>query len=661
MTEEARQTMDVTTSLLQTDEGVVGALIALYRLQTPDEQNSRGTYIQNCMGFNAIDAGIMSSFAEQYLSRQYLSGKQLALAKAKLLKYRVQINALQPAPLALNKPVPRVPQTSTVRKDKDLLIIRFEPTADLIRLVKAIPGRRYDGIMRQWTCPAELENLETLEKLGFAVDEATQAWKRRLSETSFEPVEVAGLKGTLRPFQKEGVGFLVSRDGRGLLGDEMGLGKTMQALAYIQHRQFNLTVVVCPATLKINWERETTKWTTLSVTSISGQEPYRVANGWRILIINYDILTFWADMLASMRPDCLILDECHYAKNKGAKRTKAVHILGAVCKHVVALSGTPITNRPIEFFETLKLLDPSLFPSFWRYAQRYCGATYNGYGWDFTGATNTLELHKKLVRTVMLRRLKSDVLKDLPPKQRIVVPISMEAKASKLYTEEESTFKTWVREHTKIEPPPLNENVEAMLDGEHLERGDSANALAQIEHLKQQAVLGKLNGCIEWIADYLESDGKLVVFCTHVETPPILHELANHLSQFNPVVVYGGVSKTKRQECVDQFQNDPKCRLFVGQLKAAGEGLTLTAASATCTIELGWTPGGHDQAEDRVHRIGQEADSVFAYYLLAEGTIEERIAAMLDDKRKNLDSVLDGKDTKDTSLLMALLDSYKKD
>jgi SNF2 family DNA or RNA helicase len=370
---------------------------------------------------------------------------------------------------------------------------------------------------------------------------------------------------------------------------------------------------------------------------LSGTKPYTITGN--IVIINYDILYAWVDALQETQPQVLITDEAQLYKNNKAKRTRAIKMLGKNIPHIIALSGTPIVNRPIEMYNALKLIDPTIVPNFWEYAQRYCAARHNGYGWNFNGASNTEELHEKLTNTIMLRRLKKDVLSELPEKIHTMLP--MEIDNRKEYTHAENNFIRWIRE---------NQGKEAA------ERASNAETFTQIEALKQLAAKGKIKQAIEWIENFLDTNGKLVVFTTHKNTINILMEKFKEVA----TKVDGSVTGNARQEAVDKFQNDKTCCLFVGNIKAAGVGLTLTAASNVAFLELPWSPGEVERAADRVHRIGQK-NAVNIYYLLASNTIDERIARMLDDKRKVLDQVLDGKESAKESLLSTLINEYKKE
>jgi len=560
------------------------------------------------------------------------------------------------------------PRTSAIarrfaEKVGDLIEIRFPFNTEDVARMRTLEGRMFVATPgdKHNSAALCLANVDMLRSWDFELDWGLLDWEQSV----LHPVtpEEHGWEGALADmfhFQKEGVTWLLGHDGRGIIGDEMGLGKTVQALAFLTERaDLRPALVVCPASLKMNWERETHRWMPKGtvVMVLGGREgvPRQIVPG-AIHIINYDVLYDWSATIHAAGIKAVVIDESHYIKNPSAKRTKAIigwhenvkdaegvsHKVAhpGVCtgvKHVIALTGTPIVNRPVELYETIKLVAPGLFPKRWDFLMRYCGAKHGRFGWDFNGATNSVELHQRLTGAdgCMLRRLKVDVLKDLPAKRRSVVPFELDN--SEEYRRAEEDFEAWVADQ----------------DDEEL-RKSGTNALAQIERLKQLCLRGKLNAVTEWVEDFLESGEKLVLFCHHKTT---VDALAAKFAE-QATVVSGGTPNAARIDKVDRFQNDPTCRLFIGTL-AAIEGLTLTAASNVAFVELWWTPGQHRQGEDRVHRIGQQ-ESVTAWYLVAGGTVEERIAELLDKKQKVLDAVLDGKDTDDTALLKELLSSYGK-
>jgi SWI/SNF-related matrix-associated actin-dependent regulator 1 of chromatin subfamily A len=519
------------------------------------------------------------------------------------------------------------------------IIIRFPFDPEDIAIVKRIPGRKYHANEKVWSCPVSKKAVHTLESAGFLISKKLRQQLRQL--TVPEIIDIPGLKQPLFPYQAAGVGFVQSRKGRALIADEMGLGKTIQATAWLQlNPDLRPAVIVCPASVKLNWMREILAWMDVdhdSVELVSGTTPYILSG--EFPIINYDILDSWIPDLIKLKPQVVIADEVQYVKSNKAKRTKALRKLVKRTPHFIALSGTPIVNRPIELYNAIRLINPELFPNWLEFTQRYCNRHHNGFGWDISGASNTKELHEILTDSIMIRRTKAQVLTDLPPKIRSFFPLQMSIEGETNYWEAENNFLRWLEQ---------NKNKKAA------ERASQAETITKIEVLKQIAVSAKMDAAINWITDFLESGEKLVVFATHKFAISALMEAFGKIA----VKIDGSVSSAaKRQEAVDKFQGDPKTKLFVGQIEAAGVGINLTAASNVAFLELPWTPGALSQAEDRCHRIKQK-NAVNIYYLLAENTIEEKIAGMLDDKRRVLDSVLDGVQTDEKSLIVELIQNF---
>jgi SWI/SNF-related matrix-associated actin-dependent regulator of chromatin subfamily A-like protein 1 len=444
----------------------------------------------------------------------------------------------------------------------------------------------------------------------------------------------------LFPFQRKGVLFLNRRKGRALIADPMGLGKTVQALGWLNHRKSaRPVVVICPSSVRLNWQREIDRW-------LLGEEAYlprsQRADGLgydeqTFIVIHYDIVQYWVEWLKKLKPMVLIVDEAQAIKSNGAKRTKAVKKLAKGIRHVIGLTGTPIVNRPIEVFNILYIIDKTAIPNFHTFTRRYCAAKFNGFGWDYSGASNTKELHNLLTSSIVLRRRKEDVLTSLPPKIRSFVPLSLDNQAE--YEAAEEDLISYLLE---------TEGKAAA------NRAKSSPALVRISKLRMLAARGKLEQAIDWISDTIVNH-KLVVFGVHRE---IIDPVSEHFKKV-AVKIAGDVSETDRQKAIDKFQTDPKIRLFVGQVQAAGVGITLTASSHVAFLELPWTPGDVLQAEDRVHRIGQEQPCVI-YYLMAARTIDEDMAKLIDKKRSILNAVLDGSHDASPTILTELLATYKK-
>jgi len=348
--------------------------------------------------------------------------------------------------------VPEIPkkkkETKRIEAKNNILKIFFPYDAELLTNIKTLSGRRYQKEPTpHWTCPGIEQNIIKLKAFGFEVPEIKK------EETETEIPEIPDhLKNILYPYQKEGVNFLFKRNGKAIIGDEMGLGKTIQALTYIEmNPEIKNALIVCPASLKLNWASEAKKWMTdINIWVCSGRKinidkmvfsESKTAKK-NIYIINYDVLNAWISFFEK-NMDIMITDECHFFKNTKAIRTRAIVKLSKKIKKFVALSGTPIINRPSEFFNALNIVDENLFGSFWNYAKQYCGAYNNGYGWNFSGSSNTEELHE-IIKSVMIRRKKDKVLTELPPKVRTIIP--MEITNRKKYNKAENNLIEYIIE-----------------------------------------------------------------------------------------------------------------------------------------------------------------------------------------------------------------------
>ena len=454
-----------------------------------------------------------------------------------------------------------------------------------------------------------------LDELRREHDEAIEAIRRSRSKKA-EPIDDtdARLGGTLAPFQWAGVRYVLDKR-TAFLADEQGLGKTVQALAALEADDAWPAVIVTPASLKLTWEREAEKWLPHRTRTVVSGRGTAIPQA-DLTIVNYDIVASHRDALLRRRPQALVLDESHYCKNPRAKRTQAVRKLASGLPHGalrLALSGTPVTNGPDEIIAQLRILGRlEEFGSGARLKRRFKG----------NGAEERLHWH--LRRRCFVRRLKKDVLPQLPEKRRVVVPVALTNEAE--YRLAEKDVIAWLRE----QPLDLSE-----LDAK-IARTLRAERLAQINTLKQLAAKGKLAAAVAWIHDFLESGEPLVVFAHHQE---VQDAVLQHFPDAGHLL--GRDSAARRDEQVEVFQSDGGPQLLVCSTAVAGHGITLTRASNVCFLELGWTPAQHDQAEDRCHRIGQH-DAVTAWYLLAAGTIDETIAELLHAKRGIVDAVTDG-------------------
>lgn len=409
------------------------------------------------------------------------------------------------------------------------------------------------------------------------------------------------------PYQKTGIDFVKDRPAA-LIADEMGLGKTIQAIGYLNcHPEYETALVVCPASLKTNWAREIDRWL--------------ISPCLDVVIINYDQL-HKLDMRLAW--DVVILDEAQYIKNKSARRTRYCRMIKS--KTRIALTGTPILNKPIELWSILSWLDSVAWPrsSYMRYALRYCGAYRNKWGWDVSGATNLDELRQRL-EPLMVRRLKKDVLKDLPPKRRQI----LELPADGLDADLRARMREAIVRIDGIETYYAQ-------DVRRLESSLQV-AWSEMSALRHETGLAKLPAALVVIQDAIDSSGKIVVFAHHRD---VIQQLENSLVDYFPAVIHGGTPERARQDAVDRFQQDDKCGVFIGQIQAAGTGITLTASSHVVFVELDWVPGVISQAEDRCHRIGQ-TNSVLVQHLVLENSLDARMAKTLIKKQSIIERALD--------------------
>jgi hypothetical protein len=469
----------------------------------------------------------------------------------------------------------------------------------------------------------------------------------QLSAGAEGTLDVPGVAGRLRPFQAAAVQY-ARRARRTFLADEPGLGKTVQALAALEADGAFPALVVCPASLRLNWLREAGRWLPGRTAAPIGPEDPQ--GGVDIGIVSYDVLHRLTDAVALRAPRGLVLDESHFVKNASARRTKAaLAIAGAMdpAALVLLLTGTPIVNRPEELGPQLEILDRVAVAGSLRRLERVHG---QGRELDV--------LNRRLRRTCFVRRRKTDVLTQLPDKQRVVVPVELANRRE--YAGAQDDVAAWVRAQAEADAAFLA-SLEGLDEAEHVaavaargraaaQRARRAEALVRLNKLSLIAAQGKLAAANEWIAAFIEADEKLVVFCRHRAIGARLH--AAHPGA---ALATGDLGADRRMEEVARFQEDPACRLIVCSFDAAGVGLTLTAASNVAFVEMGWSPAIHDQAEDRVHRIGQ-ASAVTAWYLLAAGTIDEQIAAVVDRKRRLVRAVSDGESADAESGLDELLD-----
>ena len=442
-----------------------------------------------------------------------------------------------------------------------------------------------------------------------------------IKDNSVKDVVIDYSKYSHRPpleHQKEAIQKLVENK-KFILADDMGLGKTTSTIIAALESGSKKVLIICPATLKINWKREIENYSDKTIYIAESKNFSTEAD---YVIINYDIIKNFHDpkkknesqVLAS-NFDLVIIDEAHYIKNVTAQRTKLINDIVKNIDRLWLLSGTPMTSRPIDYFNLLSLIDSPVAKNWMAYAIRYCqGYQFNVGGrkvWNVTGASNLEELRDRTIG-LTLRRLKENVL-DLPDK--IITPVYLRLK-SKQYEEVMGEYYDW-----------YDKNPE--------ESKSLTVQFSKLTKVRQIIADEKIAQTIELAENILEQDKKVIIFCNFTDS---LNKITEHFGKA-AVKLDGSMSKPERQRSVDEFQDNPKVKVFVGNIKAAGVGITLTAAEAVIMNDLSFLPSDHAQSEDRAYRYGQK-NNVLVYYPIFENTIEGVIYDILNNKKQVIATVM---------------------
>lgn len=421
--------------------------------------------------------------------------------------------------------------------------------------------------------------------------------------------------------QKIAIEKLLAND-KFILADDMGLGKTTSAVIASLESKARKILVVCPASLKINWEREIRNYSDRKVLIVEGR---KWGSTFDFYIINYDIIKNYHTtdksedsddykLLVNANFDLAIVDEAHYISNATANRTRLLNDVLETIPKVWLLTGTPMTSRPINYFNLLKIVDSPLTLNWQAYVRRYCKGYQFNVGnrkvWNTSGASNLDELRER-TKNLVLRRMKTDIL-DLP--EKIVTPVFVEL-TSKMYDEE-------LEEFTRISTDKKNDETISV-------------TLNRLMKIRQLIAYEKIPYTCEIIDRCLEQGKKVIVFTNFTMSLDMIHEKYKK----NSVTLDGRMNKEKRQDNVDRFQNDDKIKIFIGNIKAAGVGITLTAAEVVIMNDLSFVPADHSQGEDRAYRYGQK-NSVLVYYPVFENTVEKIIYNILQKKKNVIDQVM---------------------
>lgn len=504
---------------------------------------------------------------------------------------------------------------------RERFVVEVGYSAPLIALFKNMQTKQYDMMTKKWSfelqeyndlmnsvrCLADTVAIEplphcVLSTFHKAICGITQP--KCIPEANLSKVDPEIVNG-LFPFQREGVNFAISHNGRILMADDMGLGKTIQALCIAAYyRQEWPLLVVVPSSVRFAWKEQILRW----LPSVNPQDINVIVTSKEnntsgdVVIISYDLMVRRQKELLNKSFKIIIMDESHFLKNNKTARTQSAFPLLKKAKRVLLLSGTPALSRPAELFMQLSAVDNQLFPRFHEFGLRYCDGKQMPWGWDFTGSSNLAELQLVLEEKIMIRRLKRDVLDQLPSKIRQMV--ILDPSSVKVGRDMKNS-------HKFVDKAKGSDRRSALLEYFH-ETGAA----------KKQAVK-------EYIMDHLEAGNKILVFAHHQEVLDTIEDAV--AKKYKYIRIDGRTAAEQRNVLCERFQNNTEVRIAILSICAANAGLNLMAASLVIFAELFWNPGILVQAEDRAHRIGQK-DSVNIHYLVATGTADDFIWPLVQAK-----------------------------
>lgn len=527
-----------------------------------------------------------------------------------------------------------------IQEDEKNYFLQFKYHPLMIDVVKRIPGRKFDSKLNMWVIPKSFyppgkytqkayvdifANWAVKKGYEKSVQKGAQASRPDVHYTLPPMPELLsphGLKIEPFPYQKQGIAYALQKK-RCFFGDQPGLGKTLQAIGTSFIAKTWPVLVICPASLKINWQREWKKFTGKDTIILDD----RNKNNWHryyemgccdVFITNYESLKkFFVEDFAGgvtrsikLKPvaslfKCVIIDESHRCKSSKTQQSKICYKLCQGKEYRFLLTGTPSINGPGDLIQQLKIMNRlDDFGGYKSFEANFMQGPRQ--------ASNLEMLNWRLWNTGFFRREKAKVLDQLPDKMRQVVNVDITNR--KEYQDAEHDLLSYLAAY---------ENA----DDEKLRRAERGKVMVQMQKLRQIAARGKISAAVEFIQDIIDSGEKLIVFA-------FLKEVVQEIKKVfpNAVTIVGDNTSQERQDAVDRFQNDPKCNLIICNYKSAGVGLTLTASSRVAFVEFPWTFADCEQAEDRAHRIGQK-NSVNCYYFLGKNTIDESIWDIIQTKK----------------------------
>ena len=576
--------------------------------------------------------------------------------------------SISPEVMVFTLPKHKNSETGGVYIKGDWIYLAFDYDPVRVRSVKQVAGITWHASSKAWRAP--MTSIQEVIKWGETfkqrIDPEVLSRSQEINDSLAElkeasrlvdaDIDVPGLTGKLLPYQRAGVAY-ASNARRTFIADEMGLGKTLQAIATLEYVYDSYpAVVVCPATLVLNWKAEYNRWLPhRNVAVVTDRKEF--PSGYDVVVVGYSNITTWEKQLSSHRS--YVFDESHYCKTPTAQRTKSAVKMAKSAPSsglVLCLTGTPVTNRPAEYASQLKIIGQlDKFGGEWGFYRRYCAAFKDKWGqWHLEGHSNLDELNERLRSTCYIRRTKEQVLTDLPPVLHDPVVVDGTAAGLKEYKKAEKDIVEYLVQRAKeialeLGTSPNSAAVVARI------KAESNQHLVRLSVLRRLAAKAKMPAVDEWVQSRIDAGKKVVIAAHHRD---VVDELAK---KFGNLRIQGGMDLADIEEQKRIFMTAPAAEApcIVLSIQAAKTGHNLQVAQDVLFVELPWTPADVDQTYSRCHRLGQKS-SVTATYMLCNGTIDEEIYDLIERKRGVVTQAVDGTAADEesaSSLVMSLLEN----
>lgn len=446
-------------------------------------------------------------------------------------------------------------------------------------------------------------------------------------EKKIPELNIEGIKGELRDYQKEAVHFLDRCNGRGLLAFDCGTGKTLISLSYIVKNKFKKSLIVCPASVKESWKGEVLKFTNLKPLVIGSTDKKIDFKNHDIFIINFDIVHKFVELFKRLNFDIIVIDESTYIKSPRARRTKAVQAISRRIRHVIPMSGTPILSKTCDLFTSLNIIDERTWNNAWSFYKKFCNLKHTYWGVDYSGSSNIEEL-KERISPYFMRKTRKEVLSQLPPRNYIFTPTSLEKDQRIRYNKAIRSLPDYLREYK-------------LRTEEEIEKAMGAEKLVLLNELRAITTESKVEITKEITNNLISEGEKVIIFCNYNTELEFLKDYFKEQA----VMITGKVDVKDRGEIVKEFQNNNDVKVFLAGMNSANTGITLTSSNNVIFMSYDWNPSNMEQAISRIDRIGQEASQINIYTIYAEETLDDYVIELLRKKQNLIDKLIEGKET----------------